>query len=220
MRKILLYLIRSLFPIVAVCITTSSSAQQNVIADKDNTRPEITRQFNMNPSVVAFNAVRNNGYNDIQWTSRGEKDTRKFVVEYSTDGIYFQSAGEVTANASGMPYQLKHQTFEIAPMLYRMRAEDLNGRVSYTQTVLLDGVSVSPVKIYPTIVTGNIVNVNAEFPIERITVLSGSGQQVYTQDINGKTDYMAINIPALGKGVYWMSFTGQGWKTSSKFIIP
>lgn len=195
-------------------------AQQNVIAEKDNTRPEITRNYSLPARNTSVTASRlSNGYNDIQWSSQVQQDTRRFVVEYTTDGINYQSAGEVQVSAQGA-YQLRHSTFESSPMLYRIRAEELNGKSTTTQQVLLDGVENSAVKIYPTVITGNVVNVNAQFPVERIIVLSESGQQVYTQDVNGRSDYMAINIPSLGKGIYFMTFYGRGWKSTSKFIIP
>jgi hypothetical protein len=44
---------------------------------------------------------------------------------------------------------------------------------------------------------------------------------VYSQDVNGKSEYMAITLPSsLGKGIYLMQFSGQGWKTTGKFVIP
>ncbi len=211
--------LKKVFLVVAILYAAVLSAQQHVIANKDNTRPEITRLFNQPATLTSFNVIRNNGYNEIQWTSRGDQQTRRFVVEYSTNGVYFQSAGEALVSPGGS-YQLQHQTFEITPLLYRIRMEDLNGRNTYSPSVLLDGMELSPVTIYPTIITGNVVNVNSHFPVERIAVFSGAGQPVYTQDVNGKAEYMAITIPTLAKGVYWIHFSGRGWKTTTKFIIP
>lgn len=204
---------------VAIILSSSFLQAQNVSTDKDNTRPEINRQFSTPAIITSFAATRNNGYNDIQWTSGLEKDTRKFIVEYSTNGVYFQSAGEALATADDF-YQLKHQTFELAPMLYRVRIEELNGRYVYSKSFLLDGKQISPVKIYPTILTSNVVNAMTSFPVERIMIVSGNGQPVYSQDVNGKAEYLAITIPSLGKGIYFMQFLGNGWKTTEKFIIP
>jgi len=206
--------------LLGILFSASVFGQPELIADKNNTRPEITREFTSPAMITSFTAVRNNGYNDIQWTSRGEQETRKFIVEYSLNGVDFQSAGEALATPAGI-YQLKHQTFEMAPLLYRVRTEDLNGKYYYSRNVLLDGIALSPVKIYPTIITGNVVNVISEFPVERIAVYAGNGNQVYTQDVNGKAEYMAVTLPAsLSKGLYLMNFTGQGWKTTTRFIIP
>ena len=68
-------------------------------------------------------------------------------------------------------------------------------------------------------ITGNIVNVNAYFPIERVTVVSAEGLGVVAKDINGAEEFMKINIPTLNKGWYMMTFYGNGWKSTSKFMV-
>ena len=78
---------------------------------------------------------------------------------------------------------------------------------------------VSPITIYPTIITGNTVNVNTSLAVERIVIYSGNGVQVFAKEMNGQRDFIPLVIPSLGKGIYWMTFYGNGWKTTSKFII-
>jgi hypothetical protein len=97
--------------------------------------------------------------------------------------------------------------------------ELVNNKFIYQDGIAVDGINSSPVQIYPTIIQGNIVNVNAYWPVERITITSGSGAQVYTKDTNGQKDFMSVSIPSFGKGLYWMTFYGRGWKTTNKFII-
>ena len=193
------------------------SGQQHVIADKNKTRPEVENTFRNPVGIAGFTAIRNNGYNEIRWTAIAENDVRKYVVEYTEDGYNYLSGGEVLSNKG--TYEVRHQTFSMLPMLYRLRIEELSGKFQYSANILLEGDNISPVIIYPTIVTGNVVNVDAGFPIERIAVINGSGQQVYAQEVGGRTDYMRITIPALSKGMYWMCFNGQGWKSTEKFIV-
>jgi hypothetical protein len=197
--------------------TTLVNAQQNITIDKNNTRPEIDNQLR-NPVIIrAFSAVRQNGYNEIRWSAEVENETRKYIVEFTEDGIHYQSAGELLTG-KGI-YDLKHQTFSMLPLLYRLRVEELNGRFYYTQNIMLEGIKFSPVKLYPTIITGNVINLIAGLPVERITIISGSGQQVFVQEAGGKTDQMTITIPSLARGMYFINFTGQGWKSSETFII-
>jgi hypothetical protein len=94
-------------------------------------------------------------------------------------------------------------------------------RNTYQEQTILRQEQVSPViRIYPTVIYANTVNIIASLPIERITVVSGNGTQVYTQDMAGKTESITVVLPSLGKGMYWVHFTGQGWKTTEKIIIP
>lgn len=203
--------------LLSTCET--SMAQQHVIADKDNTRPEINNAYASPAFINSFSAQRENGYNDIRWTAVREQETRKYIVEFSTNGIDFQSAGEVLITNSGI-YSLKHYSRDDRPVLYRVRIEQLNGRSVITQVVLLEGEHVSPVSFNPTIITGNTINVHADWPVERVLIIAGNGAQVFAKDLNGQSNYIPLVIPSLSKGIYFISFQGAGWKSTSKFIIP
>jgi hypothetical protein len=216
MRKV----IKATFPMIAGLIFLSagnSFSQQNVIANKDNTRPELNREIYAPARITSFTATRNNGYNDIRWATLSEESTRRFIVEYSYDGINFMSAGQ--ALSSNSSYTLNHSSLDTRPMLYRIRIEDHGQRSYFSDNVFLDGIAIAPVEIYPTIVTGDVVNVNAAFPVERITITAGDSRQVFAKDLNGVRDFIPIVIPSLNRGMYFMTFYGNGWKHTQQFIV-
>ena len=192
--------------------------QQHVIANKDNMHPELNKTSLVPAQISAISATKWNGYNEISWTALRESDTRKYIVEYSANGVDYQSAGEVLVNTSAI-YTLKHHTTDIRPLLYRVKIETLGGRHIESIPLMLDGIAVSPVSLYPTVVTGNTVNINSAWPVERISVTSSSGTQVFAKDLNGQLHAIPIVIPSLGKGIYFMSFYGKGWMTTEKFIV-
>jgi hypothetical protein len=198
-------------------LSLSAYSQQYVIADKDNTHPEITLQTSLPALITRFTVQRENDYSEIFWSTLREQDIRKYIIEYSMNGTNYETAGEVMADNG--TYTFRHRFPHFHPALYRIKMELLNGKYFYSTGAILDGIDISPVQIYPTIIQGNTVNVNAYWPVEKINIFSASGQQVFSKDINGEKDYMAIVIPSLGKGIYWMNFYGQGWKTTSKFIV-
>ena len=220
MWKVILQHVKTAFPLVAgfSAFMNSVYSQQHVIADKDNTRPEITAQVATPAKITNFSAIQRNGYNDIQWTALSEQDTRRYIVEYSIDGINYQTAGEkLVVNGT---YDLKHYTRDTGTFLYRIRMEKKDGRFYNSNLFLMEGSDISPVKIYPTIVEGNIVNAILDFPVERINVTSSNGQQVFAKELGEVSGTIRVNIPSsLNKGMYLMTFYGNGWKTTSKFII-
>jgi hypothetical protein len=224
MRKEVLHPVKTSFPrvvgviLVLLFATTISRAQQNIISQKDNTRPEATRYTHEPSFIMNFTAVKWNGYNEIHWSAAYQGDTKRYIIEYSLDGVNYLTAGEMLADKSD--YVLQHRILEDRPMLYRIRSEQLNQKSFYSSSIVLTGVPVSPVIIYPTVITSNTVNVNASWPVERITITSTNGAQVMAKDINGQRDYMAVTVPAaLQKGMYFMTFQGKGWKTTEKFIV-
>jgi hypothetical protein len=222
MRKAILQTVKATFPLLAGCFIStlcihSSFAQQHIIANKDNTRPETSRQTSSPAILTSFKAEKFNGYNEISFTALSEQATRKFIVEYSADAIDFQSAGQVLSTDG--KYILKHYTQDTRPFVYRVKIEELTGKFSYSPEIILSGKEIPPVRIYPTIVTGSVINANAELPVERLIITSTDGQQLFAKDLNGVRDFIPIVIPSLGKGIYFITFYGNGWKSVSRFLI-
>jgi len=106
-------------------LMNAANSQQNIIDKKDDTHPEISAQQSMPAKIYQFSATKLNGYNEIKWQAAAEDDTKKFIVEYSSDGINFQSAGEVTP-ITGI-YTLKHHTLDSRTFLYRVKMEKKDG---------------------------------------------------------------------------------------------
>ena len=218
MKKILIPVSRFSLLIFAAIISVRSYAQQNIIADVDNTHPDVDRIVARTAWVSNFTVCEGNNYNDISWSAIDEQETRKYIVEYSVNGVDFLTAGE--AVASNKPYLIRHYFNNEQPMLYRLRTEQLNGKYFYSNPVAVNGpVGVAPLELYPTIVTGNFFNVNAALPVDKLIIVSENGAQVYSKQMDGKKDYIPVAIPSLGHGTYFVVFYGRSWKTTKKIII-
>jgi hypothetical protein len=219
MRKVFLQLVKATFPIIAGFSTLISPAfsQQNIIADKDDTHPERTDQRYSPAKINYLKAVRMHGYNEIQWSAIAEEDTRRYIVEYSSDGINYQSAGELTPLRGD--YSLKHYTLDTRTFLYRIKIEKKDGHFFNSMNFLLGGVDMAPVKIYPTIVEGNTLNLKITFPVQRMNIISLDGKQVMAKDLGGIVGDTQVAIPALSRGQYLVTFYGNGWQSTEKFMI-
>ena len=171
----------------------------------------------MPAKIYRFSAVRMNGYNEIKWLAAAEEDTRRFIVEYSTDAINFQTAGEITPVAGD--YILKHYILDSRTFLYRIRMEKKDGKFFSTASFLLGGVDIAPVTLYPTIVTGNTVNLQMYLPVHRMSIISFDGKQVMAKDLGGITGTTQVALPVLGRGQYVVTFYGNGWQSTEKFMI-
>src|SRR5690348_9047643 len=124
MQKWILQFVKATFLFATIISTSSVYSQQNVIANKDNTHPEQTEQYYVSAKILSFTVVQYDGYNEVQWTAQYERDTRRYIVEYSDDGVHYTTAGEVMpTNASNGVYDLKHNTNDGRSLLYRIRME-------------------------------------------------------------------------------------------------
>lgn len=219
MRKIILQLVKATVPIAAgfFIVTNSAYSQQHIIAGKDDTHPEVTAQQYVAAKIYRFSAARMNGYNEIKWLAAAEEDTRRFIVEYSADGINYQTAGEITPVAGD--YILKHHILDSRTFLYRIRMEKKDGRFLSTASFLLGGVDLAPVRLYPTIVTGNTVNLQMYLPVHRMSIISFDGKQVMAKDLGGIAGTTQVALPVLSRGQYVVTFYGNGWQSTEKFMI-
>ena len=218
MRSLISILKEAGFPLLAGFLFILSSplyAQQHIIVNKDNTRPETGSQA-ISAFVTSLETTRHNGYNEIQWFAVEKDASHKFFIEYSLDGINFLSAGQVLSN-TGI-YNHKHYIRDARPLFYRVRIEGSAGKSTYSNPIFIDGIGIAPVQIYTTMIQGNIVNANAQLPVEKVTIVSVNGTQVFTKDINGSKDFIPIAIPSLGRGFYFITFYGNGWKSTSRFF--
>lgn len=193
-----------------------AEAQQHVINNKDNTRPETAREYNAF-NLTSFHVIQRDGFNEVQWQARGNSSASKFIVEYSFDGVNFLQGEQVLSN-NGL-YNYRHYIRDTRPLLYRVRTEDNTGALSFSGAILPKGVSVSPVQLQKNIVEGNVINVTAQFPVERLTIVSGNGLQMFAKDVNGMRDFIPIAIPSLDRGVYLITFYGNGWQSTSRFVV-
>lgn len=221
MWKVILSTVKSTFPIVAVLIAAAMlnpvAAQQNIIANKDNTRPEITRQYKDPAAINSLSVIKYNGYNEVRWTSLADTDIKDFIVEYSLDGEIFLTAGRaLPGNGS---YSVKHYTNDTRLILYRIKSEQTNGLFDYSATRSFDGTTDNPVQLQSTTVRENVVNIIAAKPVQRINVYSRDGVLVYARDIGGQKDFISTTLPGLDKGMYFITFYGDGWKNAQKINV-
>ena len=218
MRKAILQNVKATFLLAGFSTFMNSAySQQNIIADKDKTRPDTEIKTSIDATIIFFKATRMDSWNEIQWAALQEEDTKRYILEYSTNGIDYRTAGEVIP-LNG-EYLLKHPTVDKRSFLYRIRAERNDGKFYNLRVALLEGNDIPAVKIYPTMIEGNTINIDAGLAVERINIYSSDGRQVFVKEMSGFSGTTQIVIPSLSKGMYWMNFYGSGWKSISKFII-
>lgn len=155
----------------------------------------------------------------ITWNTENEENYTYFTVERSSDGgATFNVVGSATANGQGA-YVLLDKNPPAAADMYRLKIEDLNGTVTYsnivtlmygnnTNTLAKAGVSIYPnpvssalnLTINPTPDTGNTTGGN--FNIEIANIL---GARVRKTSVKSQT--WQTNVGNLAPGTYVLKVT-------------
>jgi len=172
-------------------------------------------------NLISFSGTPMNGYNELKWITESEENMDKYIVEYSTDGISYSTAGEVVSanNASRSVYLYRHTTVNTTNVYYRLKMSELNGTHKYSPVITIGPDKETGVKIFPTSITNGRVNIISWQPVERVTITNTIGIQLFSKEMNRATGYFNIPIPALQKGLYIIRVSGKDFQQTEKVVV-
>ncbi|MBC7536709.1 MAG: PQQ-dependent sugar dehydrogenase [Ferruginibacter sp.] len=173
-------------------------------------------------SLTGFSGIANSGYNELKWKTASEQNTTRFNIEFSKGGSLYARSGTVAATRSvtGSSYQFRHYIDNRDDVLYRLAIEDDNGAVTYSQTIKISGTRRNNIRIYPTVITNNLLNVelNGRKP-KSITIINTNGMVVFKTDISNAFEPLKINLPPLAKGIYIVELNADGMLQREKIVV-
>jgi glucose/arabinose dehydrogenase len=172
-------------------------------------------------TLLSFSGASHSGYNDLKWKTADQSNIERFVIEYSTNGTSWQAAGAVPAvNQTGdISYSYRHYTTETGKILYHLRIEEIDGKQRYSPIIVLNSKEKNSIRVYPTILTNNILQVSSEKMITRINIIDGNGRLVMEKVTGGQQGYFTVSLPTLSKGMYWVQLQTDSGNESVKIII-
>ncbi len=160
--------------------------------------------------ITQFNARKKETTVQLNWTSENEMNVSHFNIQRSNDGKNFEVIGAVNAGKNEYSFSdvLLNNSSQI--IYYRLQIVDKDGSVYYSKIVTVSNNTTGTIKVYPTIVTGQV---NVEFTsksneIVSIKVFDVSGKIVdvkYLDVVAGKNNFH-YDCSRLNAGNYFMSF--------------
>lgn len=162
--------------------------------------------------LIDFNAIKDGGYVKINWTTAIEQNTEKFIVEKSTDGIFFTEL--LTRKAKGGTEQKHYIDYDYHPEIglnyYRLVDIDYGGRKNYstTKTVRFDSLNEQhTLSIYPNPATDVVfAEVIGKVPQQaHLTITDINGKAIMKLVFDQKK--ISFNITHLAKGVYFARYS-------------
>ena len=57
------------------------------------------------------------------------------------------------------------------------------------------------------------------FPVHQMSIISLDGKLVMAKDLGGIVGTTQVAIPVLNRGQYLVTFYGNGWQSTEKFLI-
>lgn len=160
---------------------------------------------------------------DLKWTiATPTINAASFEVQYSLDGITWQSAGELQiTNANQSSYVFSHNNIPAAPKLfYRVKQTDKDGEFIYSRVVLLsnkaDGNNFT---VFPNPASGYI-SVSIAYDrntATRIEMFDAVGRKLYSSNVTSSTS--EINSAKFPDGTYLLRLHKGSEQSVQKVII-
>ncbi len=161
------------------------------------------------------------GYNELRWKTINEQNLSYYQIEFSTDGINYTSGGRVNAINTPLEnnYSFQHFIYTFTKLFYKIKIVDKDGRSTYSDVVVLDKKQTASVKIYPTLVNDNRLNISSDKPLKEMTIFSTDGRKVYQSPLNDLSGTINISIPYLQDGFYIVQLKLADGLVNEKILI-
>ncbi len=172
-------------------------------------------------SLLSFSGKKQAGYNELKWTIAASQTINRFIIEYSSDGVNWLSAGEVAAlnQPDNQLYNFRHYTLETGKLFYRLQIEENRGGITYSPIITINSKEDGSIRVFPTIVTTNILQVIAEKKVIAIKIMDNNGRLVLTKQTGGQEGYFTVPLPALSRGMYWVQFQRASGNEMVKIVV-
>jgi parallel beta-helix repeat protein len=157
-------------------------------------------------TLLAFTGSKQQGYNNLQWITADEVNTKYFTLERSTNGSSFNQVTTVPANGRGGKYSYDDHISIDGRIYYRLKMVDIDGQYAYSPIITLKNDGNSGVSIYPNPANDRLtINTGNSFQFGKAGLYDASGRLL--QNITITTNPQTINVQHLKSGLYFLQFS-------------
>lgn len=168
-------------------------------------------------SFTSFNYQRSNNNLQLQWTTENEVNTQYFSIEKSLDGYSFISLGQVNASGSSSGrYQFSDPSIAKAPVFYRIKQVDQDGRFTYSTVIVVKpGNERLSAWIYPNPVkdVAQVAIYSDKAMLVKIDIVDLSGKLLVSREnipVYAGSTIIPINTRQLVPGIYMLRTIDAG----------
>jgi hypothetical protein len=154
---------------------------------------------------LSFTAERSGRNIQLQWSTEDERNTDRFDVEHSTDGLTWATIGNVnsTGTTTRNRYQFLHEHPAAGIHYYRLHQVDRDGRFSYSTIASVTLESAGLAQIYPNPATGDHLTLDlGAAPIAPCTYFISDARGTVVQKGTITTQVQVIRLDRLPAGLY------------------
>jgi hypothetical protein len=178
--------------------------------------PFIVSQPNTPLSITLenFTVEAKNGLNLLKWTTISEKNNAYFDVQHSSDGVNFQSIGQIkshtTTSTTKQNYSFEHEDPSVHGVqrhpehrethYYRLRQVDVDGVETLSKIISIESLNqIEALQVYPNPAFDKLMIHSAENKTMRYSLFDAVGKHVESGQLNAQKELI---ISHLAVGAY------------------
>lgn len=207
-------------------IDTSNNGPSTVVDPNKNgianeLGENIPTPFNFNNIVpvqfISNSANLKNSQAFIEWrVATPIVNGLKFIVEFSTDGITWNTAGEVNiSHPLQGKYALQHSLQSNTQ--YRIKQVDVDGKFIYSTIMLVKKEKINQFTVYPNPAKDYINLTLQESGIHTIELIDLSGRLLYKNRTQNQNS--SISTKQIASGMYLLKIRNDNWSVTEKIFI-
>ena len=165
-------------------------------------------------NLLSFTGKKESSCNLLSWQATCTQETM-FSLEKSSDGIQFTNVYTLQASMQDCNQPLSYNDCNLSQgnSFYRLKMQETNGPVMYSQQVLIkrDGVMQAVLQLLPNPVIGNtaqvrITSILSATPV--ITVIDMTGKKIISKKIavNAGINSIHLDLTAVAAGMYYLVY--------------
>lgn len=200
--------------------TNTSNTQYNAAMTAEDTttftggagNPDVSCSMLLPMVVSALKGTYNGDVINLTWYTTSEINGKQFMVEYSTDGLNFATAGAVAAKGNSterVSYQYQFAKINSATLYFRLMMVDIDGHTEYSNTILVKTVGAQKITagVYPNPFAEKLevtLTLTKSLPVT-VRLLDMNGRLVKSQVYTGQSGFNKYTLAGLGglnKGLY------------------
>lgn len=157
--------------------------------------------LNLNSTVplnnILLQATKTNGKNILQWQTQLSNKIQEFIIEAKTDAD-FKTITTVKFNSINTKYIFTDIANYTKNVYYRVKVQDIDGKITYSNTVYIKLIDEGSLVAYPNPVQNNLY-VTTHL-VEKISLFDMNGKELWSNA--STTGIYQINTEKLTSGVY------------------
>ena len=148
----------------------------------------------------------------LNWDTKDELNVVKYIVERSTDGIYFAATGTLQSKGNGsFAYSFNDNVegLSSSKIYYRIRVEEAGGKIRYSDIVYVNIKLNSKLVVTPNPFTSyvHIQMTSAKKSTADLRIINASGQIMYSNKVQlneGQNSLSVNGLDNLSRGLYFL----------------